>query len=164
MKIQNYNTELDELLDCPFCGGRPIAYFKGNESGIVYDALPPFWYVTYRCNECRIVKDVRVEQSKDTRLSSEKIDIKVGGTPSLTFDINVNNGITLIDGGAYIAYQGNRYTLAEFEQHIRADERAKVVAEIKKLTTKPDACYCGKPNCYQFREWIELKKVLKVIR
>lgn len=119
-------------MNCPECL-KPMKN-KGNESGIVYDALPPFWYVTYRCNECRITKDVQVEQSKDTRLSSEKIDIKAGGTPSLTFDINVNNGITLIDGGAYIAYQGNRYTLAEFEQHIRADERAKVIKEINSLS------------------------------
>ena len=31
MKIYNYDTELPELLECPFCGGKPIAYLKGNE-------------------------------------------------------------------------------------------------------------------------------------
>lgn len=31
MKIHNYDTELEELLDCPFCGKRPIAYLQGNE-------------------------------------------------------------------------------------------------------------------------------------
>lgn len=31
MKIHNYDTSLDELLDCPFCGGRPIAFLQGNE-------------------------------------------------------------------------------------------------------------------------------------
>ena len=31
MKINNYDTELEELLDCPFCGARPIAYLQGNE-------------------------------------------------------------------------------------------------------------------------------------
>lgn len=46
----------------------------------------------------------------------------------------------------------------------RADERKKVIEQVKKLPTKPDACYCGKPNCYQFREWVELKKVLKAIK
>lgn len=46
----------------------------------------------------------------------------------------------------------------------RADERAKVIEQVKKLPTKPDSCYCGKPNCYGFREWVELKKVLKAIK
>ena len=31
MKIHNHDTELEELLDCPFCGERPIAYLQGNE-------------------------------------------------------------------------------------------------------------------------------------
>jgi transcription elongation factor Elf1 len=30
MKIHNHDTELEELLDCPFCGARPVAYLKGN--------------------------------------------------------------------------------------------------------------------------------------
>jgi hypothetical protein len=46
----------------------------------------------------------------------------------------------------------------------RADERAKVMAEMKKLPVKQDACYCGSSNCYQSREWVELDKVLKSIK
>ena len=30
-KIHNYDTQLDELLDCPFCGGKPSAHLIGNE-------------------------------------------------------------------------------------------------------------------------------------
>jgi len=31
MKIHNYDTELPELLPCPFCGGEPVAYLKANQ-------------------------------------------------------------------------------------------------------------------------------------
>ncbi len=31
MKINNYDTELKELLTCPLCGGNPVAYLQGNK-------------------------------------------------------------------------------------------------------------------------------------
>lgn len=30
MEIHNYKSTNEELLNCPFCGGRPIWYLKGN--------------------------------------------------------------------------------------------------------------------------------------
>ncbi len=62
---------------------------------------------------------------------------------------------------------GKGFTMGEIENFMdlaRADERAKMIAEIKKLPVKQDACYCGSSNCYQSREWVELDKVLKSIK
>jgi len=47
MKINNYDTELQELLDCPFCGGRPIAYLQGNE----YSKKRT---ITIKCEKCLV--------------------------------------------------------------------------------------------------------------
>ena len=51
MKIQNYDTSLEELKDCPFCGERPVAFFQGNEylnkAGVKVS-------ITVKCTGCRI--------------------------------------------------------------------------------------------------------------
>ena len=51
MKIHNYNTELAELLDCPFCGGRPIAYLVGNEHSEKRA-------ITIKCKICLVKREV----------------------------------------------------------------------------------------------------------
>ena len=50
-EIHNYDTELDELLDCPFCGGRPVAFLRGNEH---LNKSGKKVSVTIRCPNCRI--------------------------------------------------------------------------------------------------------------
>ena len=47
MKIQNYDTELEELKDCPFCGKRPIAYLQGNDHA-------PKRKIVVKCPNCLI--------------------------------------------------------------------------------------------------------------
>lgn len=51
MRIHNYNTELSELLDCPFCGGRPVAFLRGNE---YLNKNGKKVSITIRCPKCRI--------------------------------------------------------------------------------------------------------------
>lgn len=51
MKIHNYDTELDELLDCPFCGSRPVAFLQGNE---YRNMMGKKVSITVRCKKCRI--------------------------------------------------------------------------------------------------------------
>ena len=47
MKIHNYDTELEELKDCPFCGGRPVAYLIGDKHSKKRT-------IVVKCKECRI--------------------------------------------------------------------------------------------------------------
>lgn len=51
IKINNYDTELVELLDCPFCGGRPVAYLQGNEHTRKRS-------ITIKCQKCFIKRTV----------------------------------------------------------------------------------------------------------
>ena len=51
MKIHNYHTNLDELKDCPFCGGRPIAFLQGNEH---LNRMGKRVSITIKCPDCRI--------------------------------------------------------------------------------------------------------------
>ena len=51
MKINNYDTSLDELKDCPFCGGRPIAFLQGNE---YLNKMGRKVSITIKCPNCRI--------------------------------------------------------------------------------------------------------------
>jgi Lar family restriction alleviation protein len=47
MKIHNYDTTLEELKNCPFCGSKPIAYLIGNE----YTKTRK---IVIKCPECRV--------------------------------------------------------------------------------------------------------------
>jgi transcription elongation factor Elf1 len=51
MKINNYDTELDELLDCPFCGGRPVAHLIGNEYLTKIK-------ITIKCSSCGVQRTI----------------------------------------------------------------------------------------------------------
>ena len=51
MKINNYDTELSELLDCPFCGTKPIAYLQGNE-------YTKKRFITIKCPKCLVQRKV----------------------------------------------------------------------------------------------------------
>lgn len=51
MKIHNHDTELDELLDCPFCGSRPVAFLRGNE---YLNRMGKKVSITIKCPSCRI--------------------------------------------------------------------------------------------------------------
>ena len=46
-KINNYDTKLEELLDCPFCGSRPTAYLIGNEHSTRR-------VIVIHCKECNV--------------------------------------------------------------------------------------------------------------
>jgi len=52
MKINNYDTELDELLDCPFCGGRPVASLMGNGKFIKTIKIK------IKCTQCRVERTI----------------------------------------------------------------------------------------------------------
>jgi len=59
MKIHNYDTELAELLPCPFCGGKPIAYLQGNERTVKR-------FITIKCTRCRVQRtDGAIRQSTE---------------------------------------------------------------------------------------------------
>lgn len=47
MKIHNYDTELEELKNYPFCGGRPIAHLIGNQ-------YKKKITIVIKCKKCRI--------------------------------------------------------------------------------------------------------------
>ena len=51
MRIHNYDTELEELKDCPFCGGRPIAFMKGNLREAKIE-------MTIKCKKCNVQKTI----------------------------------------------------------------------------------------------------------
>lgn len=51
MKIQNYDTKLEELLNCPFCGGEPVAYLQGNEFAKKRS-------ITIKCPKCIISRRI----------------------------------------------------------------------------------------------------------
>lgn len=51
MKIHNYDTELEELLDCPFCGKRPVAFLRGND---YLNKMGKKVSITIKCSNCRI--------------------------------------------------------------------------------------------------------------
>ena len=51
MKIQNYDTSLEELKDCPICGSRPIAFLQGNE---YLNKRGKKVSITVKCPKCRI--------------------------------------------------------------------------------------------------------------
>ena len=51
MKIHNYDTELPELIDCPFCGGRPVAFLRGNT---YLNKMGKKVSITIKCPKCRI--------------------------------------------------------------------------------------------------------------
>lgn len=51
MKINNYDTELTELLPCPFCGGKPIAHLQGN-------AISKKKLITIKCQECSVQRTI----------------------------------------------------------------------------------------------------------
>lgn len=47
MEIHNYDTNLDELSLCPFCGGKPIAHLIGNE-------YTKKRVIVIKCKECGV--------------------------------------------------------------------------------------------------------------
>lgn len=49
MKVHNYDTELPELLECPFCGGKPVAHLIGND----YTKKRS---ITIKCPKCLVEK------------------------------------------------------------------------------------------------------------
>lgn len=51
MKIHNYDTELEELLPCPFCGAKSIAFLIGNK---FMDKIK----ITIKCPKCLIQRTV----------------------------------------------------------------------------------------------------------
>ena len=53
--IHNYETSNDELLPCPFCGGEPIWYLKGNAERIGYKRI-----ITIKCPQCRATQETGV--------------------------------------------------------------------------------------------------------
>lgn len=48
MKIQNYDTTLEELKPCPFCGNTPITYMIGNE-------FTKSQKITIQCRKCNLM-------------------------------------------------------------------------------------------------------------
>ena len=61
MRIHNYDTYLDELLDCPFCGERPVAFLQGNE---YLNKMGKKVSITIKCPNCRIQRtDAVLKQS-----------------------------------------------------------------------------------------------------
>jgi len=46
-KIHNYDTTLEELLDCPFCGSEPVAFLQGNEHTMRIK-------ITVKCPRCLV--------------------------------------------------------------------------------------------------------------
>lgn len=51
MRINNYDTQLDELLDCPFCGERPVSFLRGNQH---LNKMRRKVSITIKCPNCRI--------------------------------------------------------------------------------------------------------------
>lgn len=51
MKINNYDTELDELLNCPFCGSKPTAHLTGNE---YLSKMGKKISITIKCPKCNV--------------------------------------------------------------------------------------------------------------
>jgi Lar family restriction alleviation protein len=72
-KINNYDTYLEELKRCPFCGGVPKAYLKGNE-------YTKKTFITVKCTKCgvervtgSITKDLKWLEDKAINLWNERI-------------------------------------------------------------------------------------------
>ena len=72
MKIHNYDTQLDELLDCPFCGGRPIAYLCGNEH---FFKLQKKISITIKCPKCNVQRTVGAIHQSIEWLESKSIEL-----------------------------------------------------------------------------------------
>lgn len=71
MKIHNYDTNLDELLDCPFCGSKPVAHLIGNQ----YSSKK---YIIIKCKNCNISRKVGAIKNSIEWL--EEISIKLWNT------------------------------------------------------------------------------------
>ena len=72
MKIYNYDIHLDELLDCPFCGSRPIAYLKGNA---YLNAKNKKVSITIECPECKVQRTVAVLRKSLEWLENKSIEL-----------------------------------------------------------------------------------------
>lgn len=68
MKIHNYDTELPELLDCPFCGKKPVAYLKGNEYSKTRS-------ITIKCPNCLIKRTTGAIRQPTEWLESKAIEL-----------------------------------------------------------------------------------------
>ena len=44
MEIHNYDTSLEELNNCPFCGGRPYWFYRGRRQ----------YQITIGCRNCNL--------------------------------------------------------------------------------------------------------------
>ena len=68
MRINNYDTELEELLDCPFCGSRPVAYLTGTE-------FSKKIYITIKCPRCLVVRKTGAFLNSLTWLEDRAIEL-----------------------------------------------------------------------------------------
>ena len=68
MKINNYDTRLAELLDCPFCGSEPICYLQGNNH-------TPKRSITVKCPKCLISRTTGVIKQSTEWLEEKAIEL-----------------------------------------------------------------------------------------
>lgn len=63
-EVENYDSENEDLLPCPFCGAKPIWFLKGNERTRSIE-------ITVKCQKCRIKRTDGMIKRTDIKWLSE---------------------------------------------------------------------------------------------